>query len=280
MNYETFSVWSASKGVSQSRARQVYAQAELEAAAYARTDVQHWTTLRSAIQASLGFSVSPSPVEREVKGLSALATHLRRLPGTTNFVEEGTKLVLTYTRNATHGIAYPFSDYSHITVVFDTVNQAYQTSGIVFGASSPVPLANEPGVFFMNSLELGASYNAVVRDFFMRAQLIAERYSGQNIDLFTYKLQTELRAIGVMERLDASKMPNVACFTAARVPFTAWFALSSLGVGVVKFNPALNVNGYMLSARSFAMLLHALDLHVTQHQEFVKGCIQALNTSP
>lgn len=276
MNQDQFSQWAVRKGLSLAKARAVFATAETAASTHSRTEPAYWTTLRKQIKAAVG-SAPAIEAEASVKALHGLALHLRRSPGVTVFAEEGSTLVLTYQRDSSTGIQYPFSDHCDFQMRYDTVKNLWSSKGVVFGAAVQVPETNEPGVFFMMSLDQHQSYNAVVRDFFNRGQKIIERYGAQNLDLFAFKLQQQTRSLGIMEHVDASKNPLIAEFKAAEVPFSAWFALSNLGLPVIKFNPALSVPGYQLSLRTFNALLEALDKHIVDHTRFTEQCIAATN---
>lgn len=278
MNVESFSVWADKRNVSPQRARRIFATAATTAQKYPRTDPRYWETLAANVMAAMG-AMPDSKVAQEVRRLHTLANHLQNQPGELSFIDEGRELVLRYVRDSSTGLNYPFSDYCDLVIRYDEVTNQYRSKGIVFGANVQES-SSDPGVFFMLSLEQNARINAIVRDFFNKALKICELYGGHNMDMFTFKLQNQIRNLGIIERLDQSKLPNIAQFTAAEVPFSAWFALSNLCLGMIKFNPALTVTGYTISVRTFSDLIRALDNYVQSHQGFVDSCIKASALNP
>lgn len=274
-----FIQWAAAKhGTSVQRARSLFVAADTAAsAAHNRLDPRYWTLLRKKLTASLGVNVPQTKTEQAVRSLHSLALHLRRSPGTTEFTEEGNKLTLTYQRNSSTGIQYPFTDYCDVEFVYDTERHLWACKGSLFGSTTELAEHNEPSTFFMYALDQRQSYNVVVRDFLARSTKIIERYGAQNLHQFTFKLQQETRNLGTMEYLDASKAPLVAEFQASEVGFSVWYAMSNLGLPTIKFNPSILVKGYSMSVATFHNLLRALDDHVQEHQEFTSACIAAIN---
>jgi len=276
MNYDAFSVWASARGIAQRRVRAVYEDATEHASRHSRTTAAYWKTLAASIREQVGAApnVRAAP---EIQKLESLASWLKTQPGSTSFVDEGRELVLRYSRDSTHGLAYPFSDFCDIVIGYDPVLNMYRTGGYVFGTAVNTPSANDAGVFLMASGSAAAQYNAAVRDFLTRAMKICERYGGNNLDLFTFQLGRVLRASGTVTKLDNSKLPNVAEYRSGTAEFSAWFARSNLGLGVIKFNPAASTGGYPVSTRTFVSLLAALDEHVQAHQDFVNACLAATN---
>jgi hypothetical protein len=274
MNYETYAAWAAKKHVPAKRAEAVFAAAQAAASAFSRTDPRHWSMLKAKLHTELGSSPSVL-AEDKVRRLTALAQHLKALPGIATYTDDGQFITLHYTRDATTGLALPFNDYCDCTITYDPQSDKWTSAGVLFGSTVVLAETVEPGMFFMQSLMDSSTKSALMRDFFQKAQKTCLMYGAHNMNNFVFHLQILTRNLGTID-YTPGEGPNYAHFYASSFPFDCWFSMAKIGAGTIKFVKDINASGYMLSPRTFQQFTAALDDHVLAQQSFTRTCIGVL----
>lgn len=271
MKVTDFVAWAQSKGIAQRRARSVWSTA-LAQADKTTTPLGYWESWRSTVLAELEV-VPAVRAEAEVHALRRLYQTLRVEPGTADLLEEGRTITLRYQRDDQSPGARPFSPYSNFYAVYDVERAEFKTGGTVFGTQL-TETNNDVSVMLMRSRVAASARFAILRDFLDRSSKITERYGGQNLEQWTFKVQQQLRNLGTIKRFEDKGYYE---FESQTHDVHAWFSRSNLGISVIKFLPSPTTPGYPISPRTFQVLLQDMEAFIAEHNAFVEKCLASAN---